>query len=86
MSIRILEKDTGYELTRISEEDLAVLVGHMEEESSTDQDYYVDPFSVDALERLGASAGFVETLRKAIGSSEGIDIVWERTDGLHGAD
>lgn len=78
MSIRIRKKDSGAELASISEADFAVLVDHMEEESSRDQDYFVDPMAVAALERLGASPDFVATLRRAIGTSEGIDIVWER--------
>ncbi|HEY0505201.1 MAG TPA: hypothetical protein VGD42_17095 [Lysobacter sp.] len=78
MSIRIRDKHTGSELASISEADLAILLDHMEEEHSRDQDYFVDPMAVDALERLGASAQFVTMLRKAIGASEGIDIVWER--------
>lgn len=76
MSIRLTEKDTGRTLGTISQEDFQLLVGHMEEESSTDQDYYVEHTAIDALEALGASAGFVALLRNAVGESEGIDVVW----------
>ena len=76
MSIRISEKDSGRVLGEISEEDLEILIGHMEEESSKDQDYYVEAMAIDALERLGASPAFVALLRNAVGSSEGVDIVW----------
>ncbi len=48
----------------------------MEEESSTDQDYYVEHTAIDALESLGASDAFVTLLRGAVGESEGIDVVW----------
>lgn len=78
MSIRISDKTSGQTLATISEQDLAILVGHMEEESSTDQDYFVEHTAVDALEQQGASSGFVAVLREAIGSSEGIDIAWSR--------
>ena len=76
MSIRLSEKDSGRTLGTISQEDFQLLVGHMEEESSTDQDYYVEHTAIDALEGLGASAGFVALLRGAVGESEGIDVVW----------
>jgi hypothetical protein len=79
MNIRIREKDTGHEIGRISEADLKILLDHMEEESTKDVDYFVDPTAVDALERLGASAELVTLLRNAIAGSEGVDIVWERT-------
>ncbi|MBD9468102.1 MULTISPECIES: hypothetical protein [unclassified Pseudoxanthomonas] len=76
MSIRLTEKDTGRTLGTISQEDFQLLVDHMEEESSTDQDYYVEHTAIDALESLGASAGFIALLRGAVGESEGIDVVW----------
>ena len=76
MGIRISDKHSGRTLGSISEQDLGILVGYMEEESSKDQDYFVEGTAVDALEALGASAGFVGMLREAIGSSDGIDIAW----------
>lgn len=76
MSIRLTEKDSGRALGTISQEDFQLLVDHMEEESSKDQDYYVEHTAIDALESLGASAGFIALLRNAVGESEGIDVVW----------
>ena len=78
MSIRISEKASGRTLGEVSEQDLEVLIGHMEEESSRDRDYYVESMAIDNLERLGASNEFVALLRGAVGSSDGIDIVWSR--------
>ena len=79
MTIRISEKDTGYSLGEVSEEDFALLTGHMEEESSTDNDYFVESLAIAELEDQGASADFIALLRKAVGISEGIDIVWTRS-------
>jgi len=76
MSIRLSEKDSGRTLGSISEADLQMLVDYMEEESSKDQDYYVEHTAIDALESLGASADFVALLRGAVGESEGVDVVW----------
>ena len=78
MSIRISDKATGRTIGEVSEQDLAILAGHMEEESSTDQDYYVESTAIEAIEHLGASSEFVALLRNAVGSSDGIDIVWSR--------
>lgn len=76
MSIRLSEKDSGRALGSISEADFQMLVDYMEEESSKDQDYYVEHTAIDALESLGASADFVALLRTAVGESEGVDVVW----------
>lgn len=76
MSIRLSEKDSGRTLGSISEADFQMLVDYMEEESSKDQDYYVEHTAIDALESLGASADFVALLRAAVGESEGVDVVW----------
>lgn len=78
MGIRISDKASGRTLATISEQDLAILVDHMEEESSSDQDYFVEHTAVDALEHAGASSAFVAVLLEAIGTSEGIDIAWSR--------
>ncbi|MCY1384020.1 hypothetical protein D9M69_722120 [compost metagenome] len=76
MSIRLSEKDSGRTLGNISEADFQILVDYMEEESSKDQDYYVEHTAIDALESLGASTDFVALLRTAVGESEGVDVVW----------
>ena len=76
MSIRLSEKDSGRTLGSISDADFQMLVDYMEEESSRDQDYYVEHTAIDALESLGASADFVALLRTAVGESEGVDVVW----------
>ena len=76
MSIRLSEKDSGRTLGNISDADFQMLVDYMEEESSKDQDYYVEHTAIDALESLGAGADFVALLRTAVGESEGVDVVW----------
>jgi hypothetical protein len=78
VTIRIAEKASGRTLGTITEQDQKLLIGYMEEESSQDQDYYVEATAIEALERLGASADFVAVLRAAVGSSDGVDIVWSR--------
>jgi hypothetical protein len=79
MAIQIHEKDSGRFICDIGEADLAILVAHMEEESSTDQDYFVEHTAIDAIEAAGASAGFVTALRTLVGNSDGVDIRWSRS-------
>jgi hypothetical protein len=62
----------------ITEADLQVLVDGLEEESSQDQDYYIDQATIDLLADGRATTHLVGLLRSALGSSEGVDIRWQR--------
>jgi hypothetical protein len=72
-------KDTGALLGAIDDADFEVLAGELVVESDEDTDYYIDPATIDLLERAGASAKLVALLRQAVGDSEGVDIVWRET-------
>jgi hypothetical protein len=69
-------KDDGSLLGTIDEADLKLLVDQLEEESEQDTDYYINPATIDLLERNGASARLVALLKQAVGDSEGVDVVW----------
>jgi len=62
----------------ITEADLQVLLDGLEEESSQDQDYYIDQATIDLLADGRASDHLVGLLRTALGSSGGVDIRWQR--------
>lgn len=76
--ITLTAKDSGAVIGSITETDLQLLVDQFEEESSRDRDYYIDEQTVQMLEQAGAAPTLAALLRQAIGSSEGIDIVWSR--------
>lgn len=61
----------------ISEEQFAFLREQFEEESLTDEDYYVDAATLELLEENGADAGLIAVLRAAVGP-EGGEIRWSR--------
>ena len=69
-------KDSNQFLADLSDADLAHMVSVMEEESSKDTDYFIDLNTVDMLKGAGASDAVTAALESAIGSSEGIDVVW----------
>ncbi len=69
-------KDSNQLLTEISDADLSHMVNVMEEESSTDRDYFIDLNTVDLLKNAGASEQVTSALESAIAGSEGIDVVW----------
>ena len=76
MTVRITYKATGAELGHITDADLQFLNDQLEEESSQDTDYFINAATVDMLESAGGSAGLIALLRQAVGTSDGVDIVW----------
>jgi hypothetical protein len=69
-------KDTNRLLAQIDDADLAHMLAVMEEESSTDKDYFIDLATVAILRAAGASAQLTTMLESVIADSDGIDVVW----------
>ena len=76
--ITLSAKDGGAVFGTISEEDLQLLIGQLEEEDSEDTDYFVSGDTIDVLKDAGASAGLVRILTEAVGDSDGVEVVWIR--------
>jgi hypothetical protein len=70
----LLDASSGARLGDVSEKDLRLLVDTLEEESSADDDYFIDADTSEMLAEAGASGPLVELLRKAVGTSDGIDV------------
>ena len=62
----------------ITEADLKVLQDALEEESSEDRDYYISQATIDVIGDGRATDHLLKVLRDALGTSDGIDIRWER--------
>ena len=77
--IPLRDKASGVTIGLITEADLSILVDSLEEESRTDMDYYVEAGTIDLLEEEGASAELLALLRTALGTKEGVDLVWSRS-------
>jgi hypothetical protein len=65
-------------LGQITEADLKVLVDALEEEGVNDRDYFIDSATIDVIADGKATEHLVGLLRKAVGSSDGVDIRWQR--------
>lgn len=76
--ITLRDTETGATIGTVTEADLEVLVHALEEESSTDRDYYIQPETIDLLERSHASDQLIALLRMAIVGRDGIEIAWSR--------
>ena len=76
--IDLYNAETNQLLGSITEADLQVLIDALEEESSEDQDYYIDKATIEFMADGGPSDHLLDLLRNALGSKDGIDIRWQR--------
>ena len=76
--IDLYSNDTNKLVGTITDADLRVLVDALEEESEDDQDYWIDKATIDVLGDGRATEHLLTLLRKAVGSSDGVEIRWER--------
>ena len=76
--IQLYDVEQGNLLGAISEAQLQRLVDSLEEESSTDQDYYLTGATIDMLEEDSADPELVRLLRAALAGREGMDVRWAR--------
>ena len=76
--IDVYNNETNELVGTITEADLQVLAGHLEEESSDDQDYYIDAATIEVVGDGQATEHLLSVLRKALGTAEGVEIRWQR--------
>jgi processive 1,2-diacylglycerol beta-glucosyltransferase len=74
----VVDAQSGQPIARLTEDQLAWLGRHLELESSTDTDYYLDRATLEMLDREGGDPALVAALRAALGAREGIDVRWSR--------
>ena len=76
--VQLYDAERGTRLGEITDAQLQSLMDSLEEESPTDQDYYLTAETIDMLEDDGADAGLVGLLREALAGREGMDVRWAR--------
>lgn len=72
----LYDKESGAPVGRISDAQLQFLIDQLEEESSTDRDYYINAATIEMFEAAAAEPALIELLRKALGDREAMDIAW----------
>jgi hypothetical protein len=75
--ITLYNKSTQAQISTISAEQLQILVDYFEEESESDQDYWVNSDDLLNLKEQGADESLIATLLTALGDDEDIDIEWK---------
>lgn len=76
--IDLFNNETNQLIGSITEAELQVLTDRLEEESQTDQDYYIDQATIDLLGDGTATDHLLQTLRNALGSGDGVEIRWQK--------
>jgi processive 1,2-diacylglycerol beta-glucosyltransferase len=76
--IELRDTETGVLVGSLTEAQLKFLVDQFEEESLTDQDYYIDADTVAMLEDAGADRELLALLRAALKDREGMEVRWRR--------
>lgn len=77
--VQLFDKRTGSPLGSLSDEQFGFLADRLEEESSSDDDYYLNRATIDILEEEGADSALVALLRQILGSADETEIRWSRT-------
>jgi hypothetical protein len=75
--IKLIDVESGRELGRIDEKQKDFLIDRLEEESSTDRDYYLEGATIDFLAESGADTTLLGVLRAALGTRTDVEIRWE---------
>ena len=76
--IDLYDTETGQLIGSITEADLKVLVDALEEESSTDRDYYINAATIDLIGDGRASDHLLQLLKSALGTRDGIEVRWQK--------
>ncbi len=76
--IDLYDNATNKKIGSITESDLKVLVDYLEKESPEDHDYFIDQATIDYMADGRATDHLVNLLCTTVGSSDGVEIRWER--------
>lgn len=74
--VDLFDVDADVRIGSITEDQLLFLRKHLEEESSGDQDYYLNPATLDVLREQGADAALLALLVDALGDRDDMEIRW----------
>lgn len=78
--IKLYDANSKALIGTITEAQLQFLQRDLEEESTQDQDYYINQATVDWFEAQGADPALIALLRQALAGREDTDIRWERQE------
>jgi len=75
-TIQLYDNELQVWLGEITEQQLQFLIDHLEEESSQDQDYYLNRTTLEMLAEAGADPTLLALLQQGLGDREAMEIRW----------
>ncbi len=75
--IKLYDAESGRELGTLTDEQFAFLQEQLEEESASDQDYYISVDTLEMIESEGGDGALLALLRSAMGARRELDVRWE---------
>ncbi len=78
LMIKLYNKDSGAFLGDITEAQLKFLTDRLEEESATDQDYYLNRDTVARFEQEGADPELLKLLKRALEDKNEVEVRWKK--------
>lgn len=82
--ITLIDRNTGKELGKVTESDLAVIRDCLVEEEEWDTDYYLQDTSLELLTQAGLSPDGLLLLTEALGDHADLEFGWERESDAAG--
>lgn len=77
--IQLYDTDSQTLLGQMTEPQLQFLIEQLEEESSEDQDYYINRATLEMLAEAGAEPELLALLQRGLGARDEMEIRWVRT-------
>jgi hypothetical protein len=74
---QLYNQKTGALIADITADQLQFLVDQLEEEGTTDRDYYIDENTLSVFRDAGGDPALIELLAAAMGDAGEIDIEWK---------
>lgn len=76
--IKLYDLSKNALIGEVTEAQFQFLLDNLEEESTDDQDYYLNQATLDMLEGAGGDPDLMAILRQGMGNREEMDIRWVR--------
>ena len=74
---QLIDKESGDHVGEINGEQRQFLIDHLEEESVSDQDYFINRPMLEVLEEANMDEKLLDLLREALGERDEMELRWE---------
>lgn len=74
---KLYNQGTGELIGEITDAQLQFLIDQLEEEDTTDTDYYINGDTLVMFQDAGADPALIAMLEKAMGDGDDVDIEWK---------